>query len=223
MKTEIPVTVETTQLKSTLRDIVANAVALDEILYEMDGEITPETEATIDLWLRESKQALEAKVDTYCALINTQRTLAQARATEAARLQGLSKTADALANKLAERLQFYLSELGKTSLETVFHKVSVVKNGGRQKLIVPSDWERYPESAPERYHKHVIELNEARIRDDLQLLASLEALRATMAAAEDKRDPCFDENWQQVVDDIEALKDVRACSLAERGTHLRIK
>ena len=84
-------------------------------------------------------EALEAKAESYACLIRTLEARSEARKQEAARMTALSKTD----NALAERLKFYLREsmvrTGRTKINTDKFRLSVVNNGGKIPIVITDE------------------------------------------------------------------------------------
>lgn len=123
-------------MKQTLLDITEDMAAIDELLAESGGEITQETEGTLDAWFAELDTNLTGKVDNYCALITEIEARAAVRKAEADRLYERAKVDENAAKALRERLRFVweLRELGK--VQTSRYTVSLAKNGGKAPLDV---------------------------------------------------------------------------------------
>lgn len=153
----------------TLYEIGADIAALNELLFEMDGDVTDaDAEAAIDTWLQENDYALETKLDTYCALIHEREAIAEARNQEARRLLALAQIDTNQTTRMRERLKrfFDLYAIGK--VETPRFKLTLAKNGGKAPLLIRDEWRRDPASAPEQFHKHSITLDTDAIRTALE-------------------------------------------------------
>jgi hypothetical protein len=131
-------------MKQTLLDITEDMAAIDELLAESGGEITPETEGTLDAWFAELDTNLTGKVDNYCALITEIECRAAVRKAEADRLYDRAKIDENAAKALRERLRFVweLRSMGK--LQTSRYTVSLAKNGGKAPLDVRVGAEELP-------------------------------------------------------------------------------
>lgn len=206
----------------TLYELTQERAALYELLAELEGELTTENEAVIDAWLRESKELLQQKIDAYCVVIQEQTAQGEARIKEAARLEAHGKADLANAKRLKQRLLHFLSESDMSKMETPRFKLRITKNGGVQKLLLPESWLNGA-YAPERYHKHTIELDTVRVREDLSLLEQYRKQRDGLLAVENP-----DENQNEMlaglhedIAELERLLD--GVGLAEQGKHLVIK
>ncbi len=121
----------------SLFDLTSEALAIESLLEEMGGEIPDaEIEAAIDRILAEHADDLHAKLDGYVALIASYQAHAEVRRAEAKRYQLLAQEAEHKEAKLKERLLLLFERTGRTKVETAHHKISVVKNGGKQPLIL---------------------------------------------------------------------------------------
>jgi hypothetical protein len=185
----------------SLFSISADLLALEEMLSETGGEITDdEAGVALDKFFDELGEERDAKIDNYAALIRQFEAKAEARQAEAYRLQQLAATDANNAKRLKARLQAFFELHGIKKLETARFKLSVQANGGKAPLIVPEQWEREPASAPERYHKVTVSLDRDMIRGDLEAVFDSDDARA----------------------EAEKLMDA-GCSIAPRGSHLRVK
>ena len=90
----------------------------------------------IDEWLFENHENLKEKADDYLALISEKMRMYAARQGEAERLTRLALTDKNCAYRLKARLMYALTEMCITKLETDRYKVTVAKNGGKQKLDI---------------------------------------------------------------------------------------
>jgi hypothetical protein len=150
---------------SHLLEIADDARALDKLLDECDGDLTG-MEQVIDGWLHENSENLKEKADDYLALISEKMRMYAARQGEAERLNRLALTDKNCADRLKARLMFALTEMCITKLETDRYKVTVAKNGGKQKLDIHVPVEELP-----AYYKKA-----------LPLVADKEAIREALEA-----------------------------------------
>ncbi len=153
----------------SLWEISADMQSLDELLFELDGEITDElVESAIDAWLQENEAHLAEKLDGYCAVIDEREALADLRVREGKRLVGLANTDLRKTGKLRQRLKVFFDSRGITKFETTRHKFTVAKNGGPQPITITPEWIAAPANAPEQFHKIIIELDKDAIRTALE-------------------------------------------------------
>lgn len=131
--------------KRTLFSIGDDLTALADLLFDMEGEVTGETEATIDKWFAELNDAVEQKVDGYCALIREIEFRADARKAEAGRLRARAEIDASAAKRLRDRLKVFMVTHGKSKIETPRFQVSVAGNGGLEPMdIDPIDLNEIP-------------------------------------------------------------------------------
>jgi hypothetical protein len=123
-------------MKQTLLDITEDMAAIDELLAESGGEITPETEGTLDAWFAELDTNFTGKVDNYCALITEIECRAAVRKAEADRLYDRAKVDENAAKALRERLRFVWELRAMGKVQTSRYTVSLAKNGGKAALDV---------------------------------------------------------------------------------------
>lgn len=116
--------------KQSLFNITEEILTLDEMLDDVDGDVSDGAEAIVAAFLAETDTALEAKVEGYCQLIGQKKATAKARKAEADRITALAKADVARASFLTARLKEAFETLGISKLETATHRVSIAKNGG---------------------------------------------------------------------------------------------
>lgn len=153
----------------TLFEISADLRALEELLTDIDGEITDDAAGeAIEQWFDELGEARDTKIDNYCNLIAELTARSEARAAEAARISRLADVDNNAATRLKNALKAFMDIHGLAKLETPFHKLTVAKNGGKAPLIIPDEWRDDAVNAPEAYHRTFIKLDTEAIRADLE-------------------------------------------------------
>lgn len=98
--------------------------ALEELLIESFGELTPEIEALMG----DLNSDLDRKIDGYCGLIQNFSRTADAAKAEVKRLTELAKAREAAATRLKERLKFGLDALEIAKRETGTFSVRIQAN-----------------------------------------------------------------------------------------------
>lgn len=158
-------------VNKSLFELTTEAIAIDELLEQMGGEIPDEEiEAAIDQMLAEHTNDLNAKIDGYVELINKYDWYADVRRSEAERYEELTRDAERKSDKLRERLKHFFERTGREKpIETARHKVSLVNNGGRLPLVIRCD----PAELPEPFRRTVSTYK-----------ANQEAIRAALEAGE---------------------------------------
>lgn len=131
-------------MNQTLLDITDEAAALDALLAEAGGEITPETEAIIDGWFAEVETNLYGKVDNYCRLISEIEARAEIRKAEAKRMADRARVDENAADALRERLRFVWEARRLGKVHTSRYTVSLAKNGGKAPLDIRCGVEDLP-------------------------------------------------------------------------------
>jgi len=140
-------------VKQSLLDITDDMRALDELLIELDGDISdPAVMEVVDMWFAELDKNLLQKVDGYATYITELQWRAKARKEEADRLAGRARIDANNADYLKQRLHEALVSRGMTKLETARYKVTVCKNGGKQPLDIHE-----PEAVPQNLKRHIPE------------------------------------------------------------------
>lgn len=145
----------------SLFDISEDMQALDDLLFEMGGDVTDEASMkTVEAFIAELKANFEAKADNYAALITTMQKRAQVRLEEAERLRQRANIDSKAADYLKAKLKMVMEEKGLKKLETARFRISVAGNGGLAPLKI------YDESLiPQVYFDLVPHINMQRIRE----------------------------------------------------------
>lgn len=204
-------TTEAPAKRQTLLDITSDMQALDDLLAEVDGDISdPEVEAYVMQLFEQQGEAFDGKVDNYCSLIRTKELLVAARKEEAERLIARARTEERDAKWLKDRLHWVMHERGLKKAGKV-RTASVCGNGGKQPVDVGCD----TSDLPAKYTTAKVQLNGA----DLRRIA--DALPPELQNLL---------NGVQIDADVDAIRDglvkgeeIGGCMLLDRGTHLRIK
>lgn len=153
--------------KQTLFQIGADAQALNDLLVELEGDISdPAVAEAIDEWLQETGDALDKKLDGYGALIREREALAAARKAEAQRLLDLAKTDENTVKRLKDRLQFFFENNGISKQETARFKFSLAANGGKAPVIIDGNYK--PDEVPFSFQKQVVDFDKEEIRKALE-------------------------------------------------------
>jgi len=151
----------------TLYEISADLAALESILLENAGDISdPAATAAFEEWERELSSDLIGKVDRYVGLITEMEARAEARQTEAERLQVLSDLDRKAAKSLRERLLQVMESRGIPPLQTPRFRVSIAKNGGKRPLDIRCGLDELPVWAVKR--ETVVTANKDAIRERLE-------------------------------------------------------
>ena len=167
----------------TLFDLSTEAVELDDLLNDFDGDITDEAkEAEIDRFLTdaaENRDSLKSKIDGYIAIIAENDARSEMRQAEAARIARLANENKLTSDRLKSRLIFAMQNiLHVEKLETDFHLLKTQKSGGKQSLklltdISNEDFVTRPEN--ERFTKIIPPVAAKTVVDNEKIRAALEA------------------------------------------------
>lgn len=130
-------------MTKTLLDIIDDVRALEDLLDDVDGDISGAEEA-VAAFLAENDADLATKVDNYAALIVECEARAALRKSEAKRMADLAKTDEARARWLKQRLQEALDAIGETRVDGPRYRVTVQANGGKAPVCVPDDVDALP-------------------------------------------------------------------------------
>ena len=134
----------------TIYEISEDMAALDALLAETGGEITPDAEAAFAAFEAELAANLHSKTDAYCALLAEIDARAAARKAEAKRLADRAKTDERAADALRERLRFVWETRKLGKVETDRFTVSLAKNGGKAPLDIRCGVDELPAWAIKR-------------------------------------------------------------------------
>jgi hypothetical protein len=160
-------------MTTTLYDITGDALRLqqqiDEAaadLFSDDPDVVAQATATLEGLISaeaDNKQALFAKADAWCWVIDSLRARHAARKARADALRELAaaddQQADALQDRLVQALQKAIP--GETSYQLPEHKLA-----SRKSTVVVVDCE--PEDLPKQYQRTKIEVDKAAIKDALK-------------------------------------------------------
>ncbi len=80
----------------------------------------------------------------------------------------LARSDENQVKRMKARLLAFFQFHGIDKVETLKHKFSITKNGGKQPLLINPDWELEPASAPEQFHKIRVELDTDAIRKAIE-------------------------------------------------------
>ena len=134
----------------TIYEISEDMAALDALLAETGGEITPEAEAAFNAFEAELAANLHAKTDAYCALLAEIDARAAARKAEAKRLADRAKADERTSDALRERLRFVWETRRLGKVETDRFTVSLARNGGKAPLDIRCGVDELPAWAIKR-------------------------------------------------------------------------
>lgn len=108
----------------TLYQLTEQMSALESLLEDNGGELTPDIEA---LW-QETGESLTRKVDNYNALIIKLKNYSSNLDAEIKRLQGLKKTADNSLKNVKEHIKSVMEQFGIDKLEGAYCKISLASS-----------------------------------------------------------------------------------------------
>ena len=151
----------------TLYQISEDLLALDDLLFEVGGDISEEEAATaIEQWFAENEAALQQKLDGYGYLIRRQEADASFVDEEVKRLQARKQARENAAKRLKDRLKQFMEEHGMKDIETPHFRFAVQKNGGR----TPIEVDVPPDQLPKEYQRVKIEPDIDKLRSKLESL-----------------------------------------------------
>ena len=150
----------------TLIDISEDLLALDQLLEEVEGDISdPKVAEAVNAWFSELDTDLYHKLDNYAAYITEIQARATARKAEAERLAYRARIGENAAQYLKGRMKEVLEARGLKKYSTARYDLSVCKNGGKQPVDIFE-----PRAIPRPLCRHIPETWEPdtdKIRDYL--------------------------------------------------------
>lgn len=121
----------------TLMDIEADMQALDDLLFEIGGDVSdPRVEQAVSEWMAELDKDVKGKIDGYCSYIRELEGRAAFHAEEAARMMHKAQTEDKQVDFLKSRLKAFLELRQVSKVETPRFRVGIVRNGGALPLLI---------------------------------------------------------------------------------------
>jgi hypothetical protein len=151
-------------VRRTLFNISNDLLALDELLEEIEGDVSDEQiAAAIDEWMASLQTETVTKVDNYCALVKEREARGKMLKDEADRMARQAQTEARVARQLKERLHCFFDLQGISKMETPRYKVAVQVNGGVQALEVDRD----PADLPDLFRKVIYVADNEAIREAL--------------------------------------------------------
>lgn len=162
--------------KQTLFAISQDLDALDDLIYECDGNLdNPQVVEALKAFESEIITNMEQKVDNYAAFIKILVARAEARNDEAKRLAVRAKVDKENAKSLADRLKMVFEYHDIKKMETSRFRVGIVNNGGVLPLIIDCDASKLP--AEYQVKETVITPNTDALRDALAAGESIDGVR----------------------------------------------
>lgn len=149
---------------STLFEIGAELEALDAVMTEAGGELTPELEADFDAYFAALGAERDAKLDNYAAFITELEARTTARNAEAKRLTARAALDARAADALKARLKMFFERIGEKKIETPRYTLTLVNHGGKRPLVLKVD----ADELPRRFLKVKYEADREAIRQGLE-------------------------------------------------------
>jgi len=119
----------------TLFELTEEALALDELIDEVDGDLTdPRVCAVVDEWVAEITAATSDKADAYAALISELLARAEWARVEARRQEARARAFEGRANGLKARLLQHLDATGQAKIVGQRFTVRAQNAGGKRAL-----------------------------------------------------------------------------------------
>lgn len=132
-----------------LFDISDDLQALEDLLYEMGGDVTDEeAEAALDSWFATLSHERDVKLDNYAALISEVEKRAEIRKEESKRIRDRAKVDENLAARLKDRLVYFFRVHEIDSISTARYKLTRSQSGKAPVIIKVPD-----EDLPEEFRR----------------------------------------------------------------------
>jgi hypothetical protein len=145
-------TMTATAQPDTLFQITDDLIALDNLLIDSGGELTPEIEA----WMAASADRLEGKVDGTAWHIRNLEAKAEIIRAHAARvrreadeLEAKAVTVDKRVLRTKDYVRFCLERRGETKAEGKVYSIAIEANGGPAPLEIHEPFKSDPSQLPE--------------------------------------------------------------------------
>jgi len=163
-----------TATKSTLFDIGADLLALNDLFEEVGGELgSPETEAAFDAWAKTLVADEGKKLDGYCGLIRTLEGEAAVAKAEAEQYAMKARTRENRVKWLKDRMKQHLELTGRTKVQTATGRtVTIQANGGKLPLLITEGTD--PTKIPTEFQRVKIEIDNEKVREHLEAGGPLE-------------------------------------------------
>ena len=153
----------------TLFNISDDIRALDDLLIEIDGEVTDTTaEEAIDNWLAELGEERDEKLDQYAWLITQSEGYAENIKAEIDRLKRRQKAMENKATRLKERLELFLKTHGIEKIQTAKFTFALQKSGGKPKVILDDYFIDHAVELPEGLRRVKFEPDLSAIREKIE-------------------------------------------------------
>jgi hypothetical protein len=137
----------------TLIEISEDFIALDQLLEEVEGDISnPAVAEAVEAWFKELDADLYHKLDNYAAYITEVQARAKARKEEADRLANRARINQNTADFLKLRLKQVLEQRGTKKYTTARFDLSVCGNGGKRPVDIHD-----PNAIPKDMCRHIPE------------------------------------------------------------------
>lgn len=138
--------------------------------YQMLLEIAKDPE-TDEQTLIDTMEALtgeiSAKAGGYVAVINTLQGRADTLKKESENLSNAAKVLENNIKRMKDRIKYTMEQMDVKTIESEFHTIKIVKNGGVEPLKITGD-------VPDNYKKVILENDNEKIRKDLKAGVKLE-------------------------------------------------
>ena len=130
-------------------------------LQEYAGSLEPEDQQAFLDTLEGLDYEVGLKLDDYVSVIKAIESNEDLIETEIGRLKKISQALDDNKSKMKSAIKSAMEQMDKKEITGKFHKIKIVKNGGKQPLIITDD-------VPNNYQKLIFEDDTEKIRKALE-------------------------------------------------------
>jgi hypothetical protein len=124
-------------MPQSLFEISEDMHALDDLLFELGGDVTDEkSAAAVEEFLKELAANLKGKADGYAGLITTMEKRAEVRKAEASRMSKRAAIDLNAAAFLKSKLKLVMEQHNLKKIETDRFRISIAGNGGLAPLTI---------------------------------------------------------------------------------------
>jgi hypothetical protein len=171
--------------KKNLFELGEELEKIFDLYDQVEGEVDEEVAAALERWFETASENLEDKLCAYRHMVSKFKKNRDWRLEEAKRIKALAERDDKNVDRLESRLMLFFEHTGNAKIETRLGAVRVQGNGGLKPLefikrelvkdengndvekITVLEKEPDVKDLPDKYIKHVPEINNAAIRADL--------------------------------------------------------
>lgn len=151
-------------MSRSIYEISASMQEVRRAIESEEGWTDEDKDMALESYFESTEEELEAKGDSYAAVIIEKKSQAEMFKAEAKRLSEMARREEAEIERMKDRLEWFIRQNGWTSMPSRLHKIRLVGNGGLRPLVITQ-----PDLSliPDEYTWTVIQTNNDAIRKDL--------------------------------------------------------